>query len=140
MSSFPAVLRPALLSDRENGNRAVYYSFRYPTLLGPVRALKNQVRFMQDVQERLDALESQSPDFLGRADWTLFQSQGPLRNKRIRPFRTRFAVNREIEADFHDEIAKAKDIWGIQSAAQFFPAGKKGFLSRFIRISRCDQV
>jgi hypothetical protein len=112
----------------------------YPTLLGPVRALKNQVRFMQDVQERLDALESQSPDFLGRADWTLFQSQGPLRNKRIRPFRTRFAFNREIEADFHDEIAKAKDIWGIQSAAQFFPGGKKGFLSRFIRISRCDQV
>jgi hypothetical protein len=134
MKHFPSILQPVHLGKTA---KAVYYSFQNPTLLAPSAAQKNRA-LTQGVKSRVDVAQENSPDLAPNVEFTFFQASGRPRIPSISTFRTKRQLSPEIKEDFADEIKRAKRLWGIEDDMEFFPGGKKGFMSRFVRIALRD--
>lgn len=131
---FPTILQPAHLG--RNGTNSVYYSFQYPTLFAPVYEYENRTPLAKVVKSGLETAREESLDLAPGVEFDFFQAQGRPLIPGIPTFKTDKHLAPPIKEDFRNEIERAKQLWNLKDDADFFPGGKKGFLSRFVRVSR----
>jgi hypothetical protein len=133
MKWFPSILQPAHLG--KNGTNSVYYSFQYPTLFAPVFEYRNRAPLAKVVKPGLEMAHAESPDLAPGVEFEFFQAEGRPNIPGIAGFKTKKQLAPAIKSDFQHEIRKAEQLWNLKDDADFLPGGKKGFMSRFVRIS-----
>lgn len=129
---FPAILRPATLQP----GQAIYCSVAEPLTIASFRSKLSGVATLAEVDRCLRMVKQANPSLLNGARWTSFcGSDASAPNTGVTPFRSEYDLAHEIAHDFNDELSLASKMWGVKHPVQMLPGGKKGLMSRFVRLS-----